>query len=343
MNNLHWAFGASDLTGQTMRLYDSMLCTSGDEWMEQAIQVLRKVPDLVFIPVLTVATAATKTRQQPLLLASSWPVEKVQCVQQSDGASCGVHTLVNMMHVVTGIALPTEIAPPAQKRWGMVAAHAHTQGKIEGTDNTSAADFAQHTLTALVANLEASLTMQPPLPVDVLASLATARTHTHLLVITQASTRALIRAVRKTIAQTVPVGTQLASARRVVARLHLEAVKAEDIARCIAMAARTKLAKLKAAKAELMAYFVTMTDSGAGLDETVGAGAERQQEIVERTARKDLHKAGSSGPWCGQTLVGVSGDVELKDMGVKLDGIEEAARELLKKREGMVAALEHLC
>lgn len=186
--------------------------------------------------------------------------------------------------------------------------------KINHVHNTTSSVIpAQHTLTALVVELESSLHESRTLPVDALTASPTAKTHADLLTITQASTSASATAVRRTLDQVESVRFQLASTRRTIARLHLKAVEAEEAARRFVMAARGKVAHLRAAKSDLSIYIATMKRSGVRADKVSVVDAKEQHETAESMARKSLRRAVTQHArvlGTARKLAGLCGDTE---------------------------------
>lgn len=386
IDNMHWVLGVADLVGHEMRLYDSLSCQPDGRWASRAQQVLHKAVEYLFTPILNdaavpaasnpCARAPTMQQRQQCLpaMADLWPVEMVQCPQQRDKASCGVYTLVNMIHVIAGMTAPLELEPRIWRAILGLALRQSLSGSEPDAKQTQAQTIsdvdmvskngngstvktnhvhnttlpvipAQHTLTALIIELEASLHEPRILPVDALTSLPTAKTHADLLAITQASTSASTSAVRRTLDQIESFRTQLASARRTIARLHLKAVEAEEAAGRFVMAARAKVAHLRAAKSDLSTYIATMQRSCEWADQISVVDAEEQHETAESMAKRSLRRAVMQQArilGAAKRLAGLCGDTEFVGLGLMLDRIEEPARALLEEKEKVVAVLAKL-
>lgn len=141
IRNLHWALGHAELRDGkwTMRLYDSLSTTNN--FYLTSVEIMQKLGLHVLEPISPAALPATADRlahtPAPTSLVGSlethdegpprqqeqprqWTCELQPCKQQEDGHSCGIYTVINLMHIVCGRDVPTARESLTPELWRTV-------------------------------------------------------------------------------------------------------------------------------------------------------------------------------------------------------------------------------
>lgn len=95
LRNAHWMLGRADLVHKRLVVYDSLHISPETEFSQHARRVMRQLTRYI-----------NQHQQQG---GEEWPCEFVQVALQEGVVNCGVHVIVNLLHLITGTVLPTTV------------------------------------------------------------------------------------------------------------------------------------------------------------------------------------------------------------------------------------------